>query len=369
MGINRIIDYFKLGRQIKRDYGFPVLHQFLEIASLSYSPGRIGPGEYYVYGLYDPALPADEKRRFVGWKTENTLDALNDVQWRCLGLDKVLMYALFRDGGIRIPETKAIYLPGRKRVLYGAFSLTTETELHNWLRNPKNYPFFSKPSASGFGRGACYASHYLQSDDSVVLKNGSKIPVKSFCHDFHDKEKLGYLFQVPLVHDRRLQPMLGDTPSSLRVMVLIDEEEGPLIFRTFWKLPTGANFSDNFNSGRTGNLAAAIEESSGQIVRVITGMGLDLKEVEEHPDTKVRLKDLCIPDWQKVKDFVKSAALLLPKLRFQQWDIALTDDGPVAIEVNLFGTGGGDLTQILYRKGLLDETMQRFLARRSRMKD
>jgi hypothetical protein len=77
----------------------------------------------------------------------------------------------------------------------------------------------------------------------------------------------------------------------------------------------------------------------------------------------VSLKTLSVPDWQQVLDFTFRAALTLPKLRFQQWDIALSDDGPLVLEVNLFGTGGCDLTQLLFRKGLWDDKMSAFLSR------
>ncbi len=361
----KIIEYVGQARAVERRFGVSVFHQFAEMVRLRRGPGRIGPGDYYAYRLFDPEIAEEEKRRFVGWQAEAMLDALNDPRWHCLGLDKVLMYALFRDSGIRVPETRAIYLPGRKRILSGAACLSSEADLHAWLRESANYPFFSKPSASGFGRGALLAKGYEGGDDAVVLNDGTRIPVSSFGQVFHDVEHLGYLFQVPLDHDQRLTSTLGHIPSSLRIMVLIDEEEGPLIHRAFWKIPTGRNYSDNFNSGTSDNLAAAIDAESGRVIRVINGVGLDLREIDVHPDSGARLRDMAIPDWQEVKKFALATSRVLPKLRFQQWDIALTNTGPVALEVNLFGTGGGDLTQMLYRKGLLDETMRRFLRRLS----
>jgi len=362
----RVIEYLTQARAVERRFGISVFRQFAEITRLRRGQGRIGPGDYYAYRLFDPEIAEAEKLRFVGWQAEAMLDALNDPRWHCLGLDKVLMYALFRDCGIRVPQTRAIYLPGGKRILAGALCLESEAELQAWLRDFANYPFFSKPSASGFGRGAMLAIGYESGDDAIVLNDSSRIPVISFGQGCHDVEHLGYLFQVPLKHDRRLTAALGHIPSSLRIMVLIDEEEGPLIHRTFWKIPTGRNYSDNFNSGMSGNLAAAIDAESGGVIRVINGVGLDLCEIEEHPDSGFRLRDLAVPDWEEIKQFVLTASQMLPKLRFQQWDIALTDQGPVALEVNLFSTGGGDLTQMLYKKGLLDKTMLRFLRRLSR---
>ena len=56
---------------------------------------------------------------------------------------------------------------------------------------------------------------------------------------------------------------------------------------------------------------------------------------------------------------VKEAARLLPGIRTQSWDIALTDAGPVPLEVNF----GGDLNlaQLAAGAGVLDETYREHL--------
>lgn len=366
--LSRLGEYAKLARAVRARHGIGLFRQFAEISALSREPGRIGPGDYYTYRLYESAIPPEEKRRFVGWRAESWVDTLNDPRWHCLGLDKVLMYAVFRDSGITIPETKAIYLPGRRRTLHGAVSLTSEAELQAWLRDPDNYPFFSKPSASGFGRGAFLASRYDGADDAVVMKDGTCVPVLQFTSGFGDIEQLGYLFQTPAQPDSRLIPILGNTLSSLRLVVLYDEQEGPLLHRALWKLPAGNNMNDNFNYGISGNLVAAMSLDDGRIERAVAGTGQELLEVAVHPDTGLKLAGLAVPDWRQLVDFTFQAALTLPKLRFQQWDIALSDRGPMALEVNLSGTGGCDLTQLLYRKGLLDEDLMRLLNRRARSK-
>lgn len=361
--LNRLAEYLSQARRVSTEYGLSPIRQLFDIVHLSRAPGRIGPGDYYSYRLFDSTLSLGEKEKFVGWKVEPRLDALNDRTWHCLGLDKVLMYSLFQNIGIRIPETRAIYLAGRTRPLAGSIALESRSALHVWLRNPANYPFFSKPSASGFGRGAFLVDAYDAASDCLVLHEGRQIKVSEFENGFHDLEHLGYLFQKPIPTDARLVDSLGKTVSSLRMIVLCDDDEGPVLHRCFWKLPTGTNSHDNYNGGKTGNLAAAIDQDSGRIIRVINGTGLDLIDIERHPDTGVNLMTLAVPDWQRVRQFTFDAALALPKLRFQQWDIALSDDGPLALEVNLFGTGGCDLTQLLYRKGLLDERMEAFLSR------
>lgn len=363
--LRRMAPYGALAKRVSAEHGVSVLHQVSDILRLSRSPGRIGPGDYYVYRLFGNDLSEAEKQEFVGWKSESWLNELNEQSWHCLGLDKVLMYSLLQNNNIRIPDTRAIYLPGRVRPLGGAIALQTDSALHAWLRSPSNYPFFSKPSASGFGRGAFFAVGYDEATDFILFRDGHSIGVEDFAGTFHDIERLGYLFQTPVKPDNGLVSSLGSIVTSLRMVVLCDEYEGPILHRCLWKLPTGCNMNDNFNRGQTGNVIASIDQKTGQVLRVINGVELDSVDVEHHPDTGILLKSLCVPDWKGVLDFTFRAALTLPKLRYQQWDIALSNEGPLALEVNLSGTGGCDLTQVIYRKGLLDETMKSFLKRHS----
>ena len=365
--LTKLAAHFRHARQAQAQSGVSPLKQWRELLRLRSGLGRIGPGDYYTYRLFEPDLNMQQKAEFAGWQREAVLDGLNERSWHSLGLDKVLTTELLSAQGLRCTTTRAVYLPGRERLLQRAQALRSKAELQQWLREPAHYPFFGKPAASGFGRGACYATAYDPASDSLLLRNGERLAVDAFAQDGFDHEKLGYLFQQPVEPDPRLRAALGGIVTSLRMMVLCDDTHAPQIHRVFWKLPTGVNMNDNFNDGRSGNLAAAIDTGSGRITRVINGSGLHLRDVRQHPDSGADLHDVSVPDWPAVQAFVLRAALIFPKLRFQQWDIALSDEGPLALEMNLFGTGGGDLSQLLYRRGLLDATMQGFLRRRGLM--
>jgi len=362
---SKLFRWLNDARAARAQCGRPISAQAWELMRLALGPARLGPGDYYSYRLFESDLTLEQKQRFVGWRREPLLDALNDPSWHVLGLDKVVMTALLAEQGLHCTQTRAIFLPGHERHLQHARCLHDEAELQGWLRDPANYPFFGKPVASGFGRGALWALGYCGESDEVLLRDGRVLPVASFSSQWCDPEHLGYLLQQPLEADPRLLAALGPTPTSLRMMVLVDEVEGPLLHRAFWKLPVGRNMNDNFNDGRDGNLAAGIDLTSGRIVRAVNGSGLRLRECSLHPDTGVDLRSVSVPDWPNVQAFTLGAADLFPRLRFQQWDIALTAQGPCAIEVNLFGTGGCELSQVLNRQGLLDDAMARFLARQA----
>ncbi len=60
-----------------------------------------------------------------------------------------------------------------------------------------------------------------------------------------------------------------------------------------------------------------------------------------HPDTGYKFSDFVNKDWEKIKDFVLSSTQKMPQFPYLGWDIALTNDGPIAIETNQgFGIDG-----------------------------
>ncbi|MGL1664087.1 sugar-transfer associated ATP-grasp domain-containing protein, partial [Vibrio parahaemolyticus] len=69
------------------------------------------------------------------------------------------------------------------------------------------------------------------------------------------------------------------------------------------------------------------------------GSAIDQHVNEPHPDTGAAIVGTDIPDWPRLIDLVQAAALVFPGIRTQSWDVALTDQGPVLLEVNY----GGDL--------------------------
>jgi hypothetical protein len=137
----------------------------------------------------------------------------------------------------------------------------------------------------------------------------------------------------------------------MRVIVLV-ASTGPLIHRAVAKIATGQNPADNF--WRRGNMLGAIDLATGRIARVVQGTGAEMVIDRVHPDTCRPITGTPIPDWESLTALATTAAALLPGIRTQSWDIALTDAGPVPLEVNF----GGDLnlTQLALAACVLDAT-------------
>src|SRR3546814_4543433 len=63
-----------------------------------------------------------------------------------------------------------------------------------------------------------------------------------------------------------------------------------------------------------------------------------MEEFQQHPATGQQLVGTRLPHWQEVRRVNDACARLFAPVRYQSLDIALTDAGPVVVEVNVGGS-------------------------------
>lgn len=366
LGILNKLQLIPYAAAARRERG--VFGQAWDLLRCRYGPGKLGASEYYKYGLFQAKFAAAERTRFAGWRMEGHLDQrLNAPSWLGVTTDKLIQYGIFQGVGIPTPEIRAVYHPSG-RYFGSARQLRTPGELADYLRNDSPYPFFSKPAHGSFGRGSFGVARYLGGTDELELLSGERMPLEDFVGLCQPRKGVypwesGYLFQDCLVPHAATAAICGQRLSSLRLVVLAPDT-GPRLFRAVWKIPTGTNMVDNFDRGMLGNLAAWVDTETGRVNRVIGGTGLDKREVTVHPDTGQSFGGLTIPQWSRVRELCLDAATVFPALRLQFWDIALTEDGPVVLEVNIGGNLDGP--QQVADQGVLDEEFQAFRAQLAR---
>lgn len=342
-----------------RKYGKKPFSQVVDIAQLALGFGGLTPKEYYTYRLFDDETYSfSEKKRFIGKKTqESILLKSTSPLWGAVAHDKLVYYGLLKGLGFPVPQTEAIYHPFRR---FGeAPTLCTPEDLARYVRDGMRFPCFGKPVSGMYSVGASALSGYDPADDCLILSSGKRVSVDSYVEQVSHFRKDGYLFQRRLdVHDD-LNAICGDRIGTARLMVLV-REEGAEIFQAVWKIPTGDNVADNF--WRSGNMLGALDIESGRVLRVVRGVGVDQAEVTSHPDTDKPLVGITLPDWATTKSLCLSAAESLSELSMQAWDVAMTTQGPVLVEVNI----GGDfnLPQIATGKGMMTDAFGEFLAKR-----
>lgn len=343
--------------QARREGGPVLTRQLIEILLLRLPPGSLGPSEYYDYRLFEPRYRWADKRRFVGWRGEPSLDRANTIEWQRYADDKIALAALLDAAGIAHPRLRVAYLAPEAERPDDCADLGSPVALAAWLRANDRWPLFAKPVHAGFGRGAFLLEGRDSGTDQLMLGGAgpARIAVEAFVAALANPGGRGYLLQDCLAPHASLAALLCGRLSSLRMMTLTPRPgAAPELYRAVWKLPRRHNVIDNFESGSTGNLLAQIDVETGRVLRVIGGYGMSLRELERHPDSGLPFAGLQLPDWPAVVATTLAAATLLPGLRFQHWDMALAAEGPVPLEVNLFAAGGTELSQLVERRGLLE---------------
>jgi hypothetical protein len=326
-----------------------------EIWRLFRGIGKLTPAEYYYYRLYDPALSQEEKDRFLGKMAQYAMhQACNDAGWLAVAHDKLLFDAVMRGNGLPVPRITALYSPEGRAI--AGHCMSDASALERYLGDPENYPCFAKPLDGIFSVGALDMTR--TADAHVELGNGSSLATSDIVRYIVELGGNGYLFQDRLRPHPVLMRAFGPTLACLRLLVLL-EPAGPTVVSAVSKIPLAGSMADNF--WRAGNMVAAVDLDSGSLARAVSGTGEDRRQHEHHPETGVRIEGMALPDWPDVLDLCRRAARVFAGIRNQSWDIALTDAGPVLMELNY----GGDfnLHQLAHGKGLLTEMFAEHLRR------
>ncbi len=326
-----------------------------EVVTLRRGLGKLTPQEYFYYRLWDPNVPMAEKRRFVGKQAQNAMHVTaNDQLWFATAADKILFHTLMSGARLPLPDLLAVTQP--QRFAPDTPVLTTPAAVAGLLRRGDLYPLFAKPVGGKYSLSVVSGDAYDPDTDEVVLLGGERRAVDALAESMI--EGTGYLIQRRLNPAQRLAATFGARLWSIRLLMLITPT-GPLIHRAVAKIATGTNPADNY--WRKGNMLGAIELNSGTITRIVQGTGANLAVNTLHPDTGKPIIGTPIPEWEELIRLVRQAATVFAGIRTQSWDIAVTDRGPVFLEVNF----GGDLNlaQLAYGAGALDETYAEHLRR------
>ena len=318
-----------------------------EVVALRRAAGKLAPSEYFYYRLWDPHLSLGEKRCFVGKQAQHWMHvACNDRHWYQTAADKILFHTIMAGARLPVPDVLAVTQEGR--TLRGAAGLDRPDEIIAFLRDPAVYPLFAKPAAGKYSLNVISADAYDRATDSLVLLGGARQPVPMTAQAI--AEGAGYVLQSRLRPAAEIEALFGPRLWSVRLLVFV-RPGGPHIHRAVAKIATGANPADNY--WRAGNMLGAIELSTGRIAGVVRGTGSTIQRDEVHPDTGRMVVGFEVPHWSQLCALACEAAVVFPGIRTQSWDIALTDKGPILLEVNF----GGDLNlaQLAEGRGVLDD--------------
>ena len=308
--------------------------------------------EYYEYEF--EKRDEEFRRAFLGLNEQRFyLDYLNPKKYYSLARNKYLAHKMLEDTGVRKSELYCYYQPE------GRFDLNNEkaSDLGEVLRILKHKDVQScviKTTESSHGDNV-WVIHSIdyQEDDAIITRfDGEKITLSSVL----GQDAL--IFESVVHQTRQFAAFNESSVNTVRFMTTLFPDGSAKIIAIWMKFGRKGKCVDNAGSG--GNADAAVDIETGRINKVVQFDGWrSIKEIERHPDSGCQLNGVVIENWESIKEEVKKFQQAFPYCKAAGWDIAITDDGPVVIEVNDFWDRTG---QYFIGRGWRDEIRDCFFA-------
>lgn len=377
--MSRLAERFKEYREwalLAREQTGKSLHtQFLEILELRNNGGQCGISDYYWYKLYDESY---QKGRgapdFLGWCLQEKFSLALNPRYAVLpAWDKFVFTQIAAPSGLPVAPIRACYHPASRVSEFLGIHLKSKEEVGAFLRDHSIYPLFGKPAYSQQGYGSAYLASYDPASDSLVQLKGGSIPVNEFLKRLdqsvdrrYHKPECGFLFQDGF----KLAPEISALTNwsalcGVRVMCL-NGPDGISPLRTFWKIAVPPNQVDNFSMGKYGNLLADVDPATGEVSRMLGGFWPKTEIIPNHPLSGKAIAGFRLPGWSKVLEACRLGGIIFPLMKIQHWDFALTDKGPIILELN--DIASTQAAQI-HGHGLLTEKAREFLKRYANTQD
>lgn len=354
---------------VQQQTGKRLITQLYEINALRRLGGQCGTSDYYWHKLYDDDyLKGRGRRDFLGWRLLQEFSLALNPRFAVLpAWDKLVFTQLADAAGLPVAPVVASYHRASKLAPSLGLHLKSQEEAGAFLRDAAHYPLFGKPGFSQSGYGAAFLVGFDSASDQLTLLGGATISVLDFIRrldstvDFrYHKPQCGYLFQPPLRPAHEVTAITGWKAICGVRVVCLNGPEGVQPIRAMWKIALPPNDTDNFGMGNHGNLLANVDLVTGEVQTVIGGFWPKTQVFERHPVTGVSFEGFQLPGWAQILDICKLGGAVFPLMKIHHWDIALTDQGPVILELN--DLGGTQIPQ-MHGHGLLTEETRAFLKR------
>lgn len=270
------------------------------------------------------------------------LDYLNPVKYYTLSRNKYLAHRILENTGVRKSELYCYYEP-EGRVFDSSEIASNAADACRILKSKGVTQCVIKDTENSHGEGVVVVKEieYLNNDCVMHYFNGKSAKLSEIL-DNNPKIIEGLIKQTA-----QFASFNASSVNTVRFMTTLMPDGEAKIIATFIKIGRKGSCVDNAGDG--GNVDVCVDIESGEIKYAIQYDGWrKITDIEKHPDSGTQLNGVVIENWEKIKADVIRFQQAMPWCKAAGWDIAITDDGPVIIEVNDFWDRTG---QYFIRRG------------------
>nr|WP_306287934.1 sugar-transfer associated ATP-grasp domain-containing protein [Pseudoalteromonas sp. WY3] len=290
------------------------------------------PLQYFNHDFYskDCMLTMDEMKRFIPSyyfyriifpQYDDSKALLNIVE------DKIVMDTLFK--GMGFPSANVI-IKKKSNYLFNPLgdALTAESFLESLQKSNSN-KLFIKPVNGRGGNGILVA----KKKDNTFYITGDE-----FNYNYLINLQGDYVIEEAILQHDAITTVYPHSVNTLRVITKRNAAGAIEIVAVTLRMGSKGREIDNTSAG---GLVIGINLLTGLAVREYATQEYGLERFYEHPDSGFKFKQLKIPNWLAVKSQVIELASKNIIMNLTGWDVAITQDGILVIEINtLFGIDG-----------------------------
>jgi len=316
-----------------------------EIIECSRWPGKITRSEYFTYRLYEKN--AAEQKEFISeWMHIPIHEFCQDSKWTPITEDKIETINTLTEEGIPTVQNYAV-LDKSNNQYKNQTVLRSHDDLVDFLQQCP-LPIFCKPVGllASFGVFKITAV----SEDAVQLGDKAESPISEL---FNLMGNVPYLLQ-PVIQNHYKIKEFATAAATIRTMNFISNNVK--LVHCILKIPVRDNIADN--AWRDGNLVAEINTDTGIIERIVEGTGAEQLQHSAHPILGNQLEGIQLPHWNAMLELNKQTADMFSAIKYLTLDLAITDNGPITVEVN--SGGSFTLPQVASGKGFLNDENKDF---------
>jgi glutathione synthase/RimK-type ligase-like ATP-grasp enzyme len=294
---------------------------------------------YERHGI-DPASYLTDRQRWTRTKRQSETGALNGESTGLLR-DKLAFSLLLESVGLPTPAVLAVIRDGGFHRLTPPAGLVPWSALRELLDDRGRLVI--KPTTGAWGHNV----RILEASNGAYRRNGAPATWETLRREI---EALDYHMVEEFVRQAPYATAIFDgTTNVIRVLTLRRREARRVhIAAAVHRFGRETSMPvDNFSCG---GLSASIELSSGTLGKAASYPGTgELIWHARHPDTAARIEGARIPNWDGIRETVRSAAERLSLFSYVGWDVVSTPEGCTILE----GNASPDLYSLQVHRPLL----------------
>ena len=274
------------------------------------------------------------------------LDYLNPKKFYILARNKYLAHRTLEHAGIRKSQLYCYYDP--EGSYPGSDDMAGDlASLHAILLAKGVRSCVIKGTESSHGDNVFVVESINYTDDDAELKlfDGQ---VKRLSEVIGAKP---LVFEEVIRQTEQLSALNASSVNTVRFMTALYPDGSARVIGCFIKIGLAGKCIDNAGAG--GNVDACVDVQTGQVKYAVRFDGWrKVHEIEKHPDSGMQINGMVINNWESIREEVVGFQKAFPFIKAAGWDIAITDEGPVVVEVNDFWDRTG---QFFIRRGWRNE--------------